>query len=210
MVGVEVDEARAEVRRAGRVGQDAARSLRQGRPGQGAPEGQPPAQVSMPDPRDPRFSLERETLKVVVQQPTLAASASADLGDNDFTHPAYLAIWQAVASLGGPGAAPAGEVWTDKIRSLLVERAGPAVLQVLNALAVEPPPTATVDEGYAAACSYRLQEVTALRRITELKSRLQRTNPVEQATEYNRMFGELVALESHRRTLRERAIGGGA
>jgi DNA primase len=49
--------------------------------------------------------------------------------------------------------------------------------------------------------------VTALRRISEVKSRLQRTNPVEHATEYNRMFGELVALEQARRNLRERAIG---
>jgi DNA primase len=47
-----------------------------------------------------------------------------------------------------------------------------------------------------------------MRRIAGLKSRLQRTNPVDQATEYNRMFGELVALEQHRRNLRERAIGG--
>ena len=54
---------------------------------------------------------------------------------------------------------------------------------------------------------YRLQELTALRRIAEVKSRLQRTNPVDQATEYNRMFGELVALEQHRRTLRELSMG---
>lgn len=47
-----------------------------------------------------------------------------------------------------------------------------------------------------------------MRRIADLKSKLQRTNPVDQATEYNRMFGELVALEQHRRTLREKAIGG--
>jgi DNA primase len=53
-----------------------------------------------------------------------------------------------------------------------------------------------------------LQELTALRRIADLKSRLQRTNPVEHATEYNRMFGELVALEQHRRNLRELAVGG--
>ena len=46
-----------------------------------------------------------------------------------------------------------------------------------------------------------------MRAIADLKSKLQRTNPVERAEEYNRMFGELVALESHRRTLRERAIG---
>jgi DNA primase len=79
----------------------------------------------------------------------------------------------------------------------------------LFALAVEPllstgEPTAA----YVAAHVYRLQEVTAMRRIADLKSKLQRTNPVEHATEYNRMFGELVALEQHRRTLREKAIGG--
>ena len=55
---------------------------------------------------------------------------------------------------------------------------------------------------------FRLQEITVMRRIAALKSRLQRTNPVERATEYNRMFGDLVALEQHRRTLREKAIGG--
>ena len=46
-----------------------------------------------------------------------------------------------------------------------------------------------------------------MRRIADLKSRLQRTNPVEHATDYNRMFGELVALEQHRRNLRELAVG---
>ena len=43
--------------------------------------------------------------------------------------------------------------------------------------------------------------------IADVKARLQRTNPVDQATEYNRMFGELVALEQHRRTLRELSMG---
>ena len=46
-----------------------------------------------------------------------------------------------------------------------------------------------------------------LRRIADVKSKLQRTNPVEHATEYNRMFGELVALEQRRRNLREAAMG---
>ena len=46
-----------------------------------------------------------------------------------------------------------------------------------------------------------------MRRIADLKSRLQRTNPVDHPVDYNRMFGELVALEQHRRTLRERAVG---
>ena len=40
-----------------------------------------------------------------------------------------------------------------------------------------------------------------------LLTTLERLNPVEQADEYNKLFGELVALEQHRRVLRERAIG---
>ena len=55
----------------------------------------------------------------------------------------------------------------------------------------------------------RLRELTAARRIEQIKSRLQRTNPVTEVASYNRMFGELVALESHRRALREQAIGSG-
>ena len=45
------------------------------------------------------------------------------------------------------------------------------------------------------------------RRIADVKARLQRTNPVEHALDYNRMFGELVVLEQHRRKLREGAVG---
>lgn len=46
------------------------------------------------------------------------------------------------------------------------------------------------------------------RQVAELKSRLQRINPVEEPAVYNRRFGELIALEQHKRTLREQALGG--
>ena len=60
---------------------------------------------------------------------------------------------------------------------------------------------------YGAADVVRLLELTALRRIAAVKSKLQRTNPVEEAETYNRMFGELAALEAHRRALRDRIVG---
>ncbi len=205
MVGVEVEEARAEVRRAAsRAGRSDAQTAAV--PPQ-APTA-PPTGLPVPDPRDPRISLERETLKLVLQQPALCGPLCGDLGDNDFTHPAYRALWHAVAGLGGPASAPSEEVWVDKVRTSLGDTGDPVLRRVLNALVVEPLPAATPDEALAAGYVFRLQEVTAMRRINDLKSKLQRTNPVEQATDYNRMFGELVALESHRRTLRERAIGG--
>jgi len=165
----------------------------------------------MPDLRDPRYSLERETLKLVVQQPAAVAPHVTDVGANDFTHPAYRVVWETVAALGGPGAAPEPEVWVAKLRDTLagVEHAT-LLIPVLNALAVEPVRSTASEDAYAVANVNRLLELTVLRRISEVKSKLQRTNPVDEAVEYNRMFGELVALESRRRSLRDRAIGAGA
>jgi len=165
----------------------------------------------MPDLRDPRYSLERETLKLVVQQPEVVAPHVADVGANDFTHPAYRVVWETIAALGGSAAAPEPEVWVAKLRDALAGVEHSTILiQVLNALAVEPVRSTAADDAYAAANVNRLLELTVLRRIAEVKSKLQRTNPVDEATEYNRMFGELVALESRRRSLRDRAIGAGA
>jgi DNA primase len=222
MVGLDMEEARAEVRRA--ANRPARSPASQGpehrsQPGsqqpaqqQGQQPQQPAQQRPLPDLRDPRFSLERETLKLVIQAPQVVAPVAADLGDNDFTHPTYQVVWDTVAAFGGPAAAPEPDVWVGKLRDSILgqvddDHTNPAV-RAFNALAVEPVLAAKEpDQAYAAAHVYRLQEVTVMRRIAGLKSKLQRTNPVEEATEYNRMFGELVALESHRRTLRERAIG---
>jgi DNA primase len=216
MVGVDVEQARAEVRRATARGtrQDGRRVTSAGHgPGPGAPAGgtpydgagRPPA-PPVPDVREPRFALERETLKLVVQYPLAVGTAAKDVDANDFTHPVLREVWEAVAALGGPGAAPDNTVWGSKLRQSLTDE---RVAQAVNVLAVEPLLSdKEPDAAYVAAHVYRLQELTVMRRIAELKSKLQRTNPVEQSTEYNRMFGELVALEQHRRNLRERAIGG--
>jgi DNA primase len=194
MVGVDIDDARAEVRRAAhRRPEQPARTVEAA-----------PAAPTLPDLRDPRFFLERETLKLVVQHPEAVGRLAKDVDGDDFTHPTYRGVWDAVVACGGPAGAPGGEVWVAKLRD---SGSDPAVRQALSALAVEPlkkePTTA-----YVAAHVFRLQEITALRRIGSLKSKLQRTNPVEHATEYNRMFGDLVALEAHARALREKAIGG--
>ena len=168
-----------------------------------------PPRPPLPDLRDPRFSLERETLKLVVQHPRggRAGWPRTSTATTSPTRPTARSGRRSPPAAARPSA-PGGEVWVAKLRDSVAD---PAVAQALSALAVEPllsskePTTA-----YVAAHVYRLQEITAMRRIADLKSRLQRTNPVEHATEYNRMFGELVALEQHRRTLREKAIGGEA
>ena len=99
---------------------------------------------------------------------------------HDFTHPTYRAVWEAVTACGGPADAPGGEVWVGQAAGQ--RPATRRSSRPCRALAVEPllsskePTTA-----YVAAHVFRLQELTAMRRIADLKSRLQRTNPVEHA-----------------------------
>jgi len=200
MVGVDMEEARTEVRRAANRGRDDRRPRRT--PPSVAPGETGPAQPPLPDLRDPRFSIERETLKLIVQHPLAIGRMAADVDGDDFTHPTYRGVWEAITECGGPSSAP-------EVAKLVEVAKGDQVVRALHALAVEPllsakEPTAA----YVAAHVYRLQELTVMHHIAEVKSKLQRTNPVEHATEYNRMFGELIALEQCRRNLRERAIGG--
>ncbi len=203
MVGVDVEQARTEVRRAaGRADRPAPQVARP--PQGGAPSPATPAAPPLPDLREPRFALERETLKLVVQEPAAVARTTRDVGANDFTHPTYRAVWELVERVGGLGVADAG--WAARLRDAATDQ---TVAGLLSALAVEQVPSrkGADDAAYVANTVYRLQELTAQRRIADVKSRLQRTNPVEQTVEYNRMFGELTALEQHRRQLRDLALG---
>ena len=76
-------------------------------------------------------------------------------------------------------------------------------------LAVEPIRSdGKVADHYVASIVARLREVAISRAIAELKSSLQRLNPVENEIEYNAAFASLVALESARRTLHDVALGG--
>ena len=200
LVGVDPEEARTEVRRA------AARGSRpDARPTAAEEQAGRPARPDLPDLRDARFAIERETLKLVLQHPIAIGRTTADIGDNDFTHPTYRAVWTLVEAAGGPAAGDGDPGWVSKVRDAAPD---PEVASAVSALAVEPiRATHEPDASYVAHHVFRLLELTTLRRIAELKSRLQRTNPVEQPVDYNKMFGELAALEQHRRTLRDRIVG---
>ena len=75
-----------------------------------------------------------------------------------------------------------------------------------SALAVEPLKRQP-DAAYVTEYLLRLQELTTARRIAQIKSRLQRTNPVDEPEAFNKMFGELAALEAHRRSLLDQLVG---
>ncbi len=190
MIGIEPLDVQREVRRA---------AARASGPAQSAPGAQRPA-AELPDPRDPRLFLERETLKLVVQYPAVVGRLTKDVAGDDFTHGAYRALWLAVDAAGGPSAAD--DHWAATLRDAQTDE---RLKSLVSALTVEPL-RREPDEAYVRMHADRLRELSAKRRIADVKSRLQRTNPVDQATEYNKMFGELVALEAHARALRERAL----
>jgi DNA primase len=217
------DAARAAARRSpGRHGEGRSDSTRPGEPpatnghgetaveAAGQPEpARPSTAVAMPDLRDPAARDEREALKLAVQQPALAGSAFDRLPAEAFTYPVHVLIRVAIAAAGGCAAVTEGRdrggLWVNDIRAHTTDEVARGLL---SALAVEPlladgPPTLR----YASARIARVEEVATTRRVLQLKSRLQRLNPVEEPETYNRLFGQLVALEGERIALRERAIG---
>ena len=54
----------------------------------------------------------------------------------------------------------------------------------------------------------RVEELAVSRQIAAIKSRLQRLNPVTEQGDYNKMFGDLVALEQRRKVLSGPAADG--
>jgi DNA primase len=163
------------------------------------------AQPDRPSPNDRELFSERESLKVALQRPALAGPVFDALEPEMFTSPAYRAVRLAVAAAGGCQSAGGGQGW---IQAVTNAADTDATRGVATELAVEPILTdREVDERYVSMqlASLELRGVT--RRTMEVKSRLQRLNPLEQAEEYNRMAGELFALEQYRRALREKAIG---
>lgn len=160
----------------------------------------PSDDLPWPDPREPRLAVERGYCKLVIQRPDLLGDDWDGLSAGDFTHPAYRAVWEgALAAAGLPNE---GE-WSHRVRSVLTSA---TAQQLVVALAVEhflhDP-----DRGYVEVYAAKLRLLTVTRAIADLKSKLQRTNPVEHQQAYNRMFVELLDLEANRKELQVRAVG---
>ncbi|WP_210440541.1 DNA primase [Nocardioides xinjiangensis] len=203
MVGVDLDQVREEVRRA--ASRPARTDERRPARSSEAPQAPESARPALPSLSDPRFLIERELLKLVIQHPAGVGRTTAHVTTGDFTHPTFQGVWEAVTRAGGPTTGVDDPGWANRVRG---SASDPAVVAAVTELGVEPVRgTADPSPTFAVAYVYRLQELTTSRRIADVKARLQRTNPVEQALDYNRMFGELVMLEQHRRKLREGAVG---
>ena len=147
-----------------------------------------------PDPNEARLFLEREVLKARLQEASLFVDGLwSSIESGAFTHPSYMALQREISKHD--------EISPESITDENVK----ALFTELN---VEPirsdgKPTHV----YVVSIVARLREVAISRSIAELKSSLQRLNPVENEIEYNAAFAQLVALESARRSLHDLALG---
>ncbi len=145
---------------------------------------------------DPILVLEREVLKVKLQISGLASSW-VDLEENAFSYPLYDQLRKVIdANDGFTTESLLEKCESDELKSLVTE------------LTVEPIRTdGEVSERYINSIIARLREVALSRAIAEIKSTLQRLNPVENDAQYQEIFGQLVAMEAARRVQKELALG---
>ncbi len=167
-----------------------------------------PAGQARYDLADPVIRVEREALKLAIQRPALCGPAFDAIEPATFTAAQHVAVRDLIALCGGTGTAGNATGWAARLRDSAPDD---ATRSFVTQLAVEPlrVPRADgePDARYVDAVLAQAEAHAVNRSIAGLKSRVQRLNPVENQAEYNRAFGDLVALEQRRRTLLDRAAG---
>jgi DNA primase len=192
-------------RGAGRDGRDrsAGPSTARGGDGQRDADGQ---QGRPYDRSDPVLRVEREALKLAVQWPALCGPEFDALSAPAFTVPVHAAVAGLVAGRGGVVSAGRARDW---VAALLEAAPDDRARAFVTELAVERLQVAgEPDEKYADMVLATVGELAARREIGTIKAKLQRTNPEDDQPAYNKMFGDLVALEQRRKWLLGRATGG--
>jgi DNA primase len=153
----------------------------------------------------PQRIVEREALKLALQAPVLAGPMFDAIDSHAYADPLHAALRAAIAEAGGAAAALAGVVWVERVRDCCADLGAKALA---GELAVEPlQRDEEPDPRYVEIVLAKLQLPPANRRLVEVKSKLQRLNPVTNKDEYLALAGELFSLEQHARALREQAVG---
>jgi DNA primase len=180
---------------------------RPGAGGRGVPAPRAPEAAGY-DPADPVTSMERQVLKLALQRPALLGPTFDGLTVDAFTAPSHRAVRELVAGCGGVAAAGPPREWGEV---LLDAAPHDSARMFLTRLAVEPVEApgeaAEPDARFADELLSRLEAMAVSRRIAVVKTRLQRMNPVTEESDYNHLFGDLVALEQRRKLLLERTDG---
>jgi len=169
-----------------------------------------PVDARPPRPRvsadDPQILVEREALKLAIQVPALAGPVFDNAEADCYSDPQHVQIREAIAAAGGAARGISGPNWI----AAITDGCGDLMAQSLvNQLAVEELRyDGEADPHYVTVTLARLQLAAVDRRVHNVKSKLQRINPVTQKDEYFALFSDLVSLETTARALRDQASSG--
>ncbi|SNT39114.1 DNA primase [Asanoa hainanensis] len=154
----------------------------------------------------PQARVEREALKLAIQVPVLAGPMFDAIDEEAYSTVELRTVRAAIAEAGGAVSGTSGVVWIERVRDACGDLTGKALV---GELAVEPMLRDTdPDPHYVSVLLARLQWGATDARIRDLKSKVQRINPVTSKDQYLALAGELFSLEQHARALREQAAGG--
>jgi DNA primase len=151
-----------------------------------------------PDTRmPPNQRVEREDMKLLIQNPELCPGTLNDLDRAAFATPAYQKAFDLLTD--------ARDVAPAELVARAHER-GESLGRLVASLAVEST-EAGGDPGphYAQRVFLRLEEFALSRQIDALRKEIERVNPLKAPEDYNTMFERLVALEGARRRARSAA-----
>ncbi|GAA4124461.1 DNA primase [Knoellia locipacati] len=219
MLGVEVEQVRSEVQRAGRVKAREATEGPSGRPGDRTPAStddvpEPNAQEGMaampaPNLRDPVVMTERQLLQALLQYPTRFSTETIDaLPSVAFTAPAHAAIFDGIRTVAARASQLSTAGWTSA-----VAEAGPlAVRGLLAELSVAPlptrvdPTTGLPPQRYLDSLVIGVHDAGLSRQIADETAAIRRLqNSPEPAPEAIRERSrQLIELEMSRARLRDR------
>jgi DNA primase len=159
------------------------------------------------DQDDPVVNVERQALKLAMQRPALCGPAFDQLSADIFTVPAHAAARELIAACGGVTNVGSAREWAERLRAAAPNDNARSFVTRLIVEPIEAPGQAGEPDGrYAEGVLARVEQLAVSREIAEIKRRLQRLSPVTEP-DYNRLFGDLVALEQRKKVLDERAGG---
>jgi DNA primase len=136
--------------------------------------------------------VEKEALKVLAQIPDIATQVVEHIGPEHFSTERLRTAWELLRASAGDAAGAASRATERGVPELLAE------------VAVEPlrgEPTRRYVEQVAA----RLEELTLKRQMDTLRKRLERLNPVTDASDFDPLFTQLTDLTSRYRSAKARA-----
>ncbi|MFC3849926.1 DNA primase [Corynebacterium hansenii] len=152
-----------------------------------------------PDARDPELHVQREAMKLAIQEPVITGPMFDALAPETFSHPTYRALFDATQKAGGVSGASGGAEWVAALLGQLDDAVGRALVTELGVEEIRV--DAEMLRAYSSSVLARLQEVWVGGQVAQVKSMLARMRPSDDEAAYRQLFADLLALEDYRREL---------